>query len=337
MTVLEVDYVITGWRDHHSDGERINDQPLIPDVAGLDLNQMFLGYSQGIWRLRLGRQAIALDDQRFVGGNGFWQNEQTFDALRLQWRWRSASRLHYVYIANANRIYGEAADAEDFPAPPGRPAGFLGDHEHRSHLLHFEMNEWDAAQWQLYFYWIDNLDQPASSNHTLGTQYAYNLTLGPVKYAATLALAGQERPGVAGSPVPLYGLAELGAIRGAWRGVLRYEMLDSDARTTFATPLASGHDFQGWADVFVQTPDSGLQDASAELHWRGSPWEIDLRYHAFWEARSGGEHLGDEWDVEVEFKPTRRQILSLRYGDFQTDSAAYPDTRKIFLNYSYGF
>lgn len=330
-TLFEVDAVGSIWQDDHSDGERLNGQPLIPDVPGGDLNQALLSYKGRAWRLRLGRQEINLDDQRFIGGNGFWQNEQTFDALRLEWRWRSASRLHYAYIANANRIFGDAADKDG-----GRPAAFLGDHEHQSHLLHLELYEWDASRWQLFAYWIDNLDLPASSNHTLGGKYQYNAAGGRLKYEMALTLAAQERPELPGSPLPPFGVLELGALTGPWRGVLRYEYLGADDQVAFATPLASGHDFGGWADAFAAPPVTGIEDTSVQLHWRVSPWEFDLRLHGFWEAE-GGNRLGDEMDLELSFKPAHRQIVSLRCADFRTAIPAYTDTRKVFLNYSYGF
>ncbi len=332
-TFLELDYVATGWRDFHSDGARLNGQPLIPDVAGRDLNQAFLTYRGRGWRLHLGRQGIAFDDQRFIGGNGFWQNEQTFDAAHLDWRWLSASRIDYAYIANVNRIYGE-------DAPPANAAGtsravFGGDHEHHTHLLHLQLNEWDAMEWQIYAYAIDNLDLPSSSNRTFGSKYQYNFAAGPLKYEAVAALAVQERPELAGSPLPLYHLFEMAGLHGPWRGVLRYERMGSDEGTNFATPLASGHDFEGWADVFGAIPAVGLEEGAVQLHWRASPWEIDLRYLRFWEQQ-GGNRFGSEIDMEVEFKPTRRQRVAVRYADFNSASPLLSDTRKVFLDYSVG-
>lgn len=329
-TLLELDGVGSVWQDYHSDGERLSGQPLIQDVPGIDLNQALLSYDGRAWRMRLGRQAIHLDDQRFVGGNGFWQNEQTFDALRLERRLLSASRLHYAYVANVNRIFGEDA------VGAGQPQQFLGDHEHHTHLLHLELYEWDASRFQLYAYWIDNLDLPASSNNTLGGKFEQSATLGAIKYEVVIALAGQERPEIAASPEPWYGLLEMSALHGAWRGVLRYEVLGADHQVAFATPIASGHDFQGWADVFSQAPATGLEDASTQLHWRASPWELDLRYHGFWEA-GGGNFLGEEVDMELTFKPLRRQLFALRYADFKTQVPHYADTRKVFFTYSWNF
>lgn len=39
-----------------------------------------------------------------------------------------------------------------------------------------------------------------------------------------------------------------------------YEVLGTDNNLGFRTPLATAHAYNGWADVFLATPGSGLQD-----------------------------------------------------------------------------
>lgn len=327
-TLVQVDAVASLWQDDHSDGARLNGQPQIFDVPGVDLNQLLLSYRGRAWRMQVGRQRIELDDQRFVGGNGFWQNEQSFDALYFERRLFSASRLHYAYVANANRIFGEDADG------PEHPALLLGDHKHHSHLVHFELNEWDATRLELYAYWIDNLDLPASSNRTFGGKFRQKSILGPVKYEVVVALAGQTRPELAGDPVPWYGLLESSVVHGPWRGVVRYEVIGEDQQVAFVTPLTSAHDFHGWADIFSLPPASGLQDGSVRLQWRASPWEVELRRHGFWTA-DRGQYLGNELDLELSLKLKRHQLLTLRYADFHPQAPGYIATRRVFLNYSW--
>ena len=58
--------------------------PVIPDPENYELNRFQLtNTSLPGTTLTLGRQRIALDDQRFVGPVGWRQNEQTFDAFRV--------------------------------------------------------------------------------------------------------------------------------------------------------------------------------------------------------------------------------------------------------------
>ena len=58
--------------------------PVVADPEGYEINRFQLtNTSLPGTTLTLGRQRIALDDQRFVGPVGWRQNEQTFDAFRV--------------------------------------------------------------------------------------------------------------------------------------------------------------------------------------------------------------------------------------------------------------
>ena len=345
-TVLELDHVETFWQNHHSDGVNQNGEPLIPDVPGTELNQLFVNYEFERVQVRVGRQRIELDDQRFVGSNGYWQNDQTFDALSTEWQLFSASRLNYTYIANANRIFGDDAGAhlahEDvgyYSSDGERPAALQGDHEQHTHLLHLQANEWDNSRLIGYAYFIDNEDFPAVSNRTFGGKYKFMVTAGAFKYHGEIAAATQERTELSGSPRPPYGLLDLSMIHGPWRLVARHEILGADQGAGFVTPLASAHNFQGSADVFAATPEGGLEDTSLHINWRSSPWELDLRYHLFREY-SGSEPYGHEFDLDIEFKPASQHSILLRFADFHASTAyssTLPDRQKVYLDYSYNF
>ena len=58
---------------------------MVADPKGTELNQGYVQY-KGIDNvgLKLGRQRINLDNQRFIGGVGWRQQEQTFDAFRAE-------------------------------------------------------------------------------------------------------------------------------------------------------------------------------------------------------------------------------------------------------------
>ena len=129
--------------------------PVVADPDGSDLNQLYLQYEPSDeWRARIGRQRILLDDQRFVGGVGWRQNEQTYDALSLQYTGVEKMRLFYGYVANVNRIFGSEVPA--------------GDHDQETHLLNVnvELN----ADWSVvgYAYLVDNNDAAAFSTNTVG-------------------------------------------------------------------------------------------------------------------------------------------------------------------------
>src|SRR6185436_13070135 len=60
--------------------------PIVADPENIELNRIQVQY-KGLpgTVVTAGRQRINLDDQRFVGSVGWRQNEQTFDAVRVEW------------------------------------------------------------------------------------------------------------------------------------------------------------------------------------------------------------------------------------------------------------
>ncbi len=348
-SLVEVDHVATAWRSDHSNGVRFNDKPLVPDVPGTELNQLALRYRFRPGELTLGRQRVEWDDQRFVGSDSFWQQDQTFDALRLDYRLWMSSRLEYVYIGRAHRIYDGGRDRyppEDngYNASPEPAYGgyafphysYADHHGQNSHLARLEVNEWDYSRLVLYGLSIDNRDFPTASSHTLGARYELNYRVHPLRYRLLLESAAQENRTAEGHPQPHYYLAELGIGHGDLEWLARYEVLGADQGTALATPLGSSYLFQGFVGAFALTPDTGLEDTSVRLNWRRSPWELSLRYHRF-QAQHGGTDFGRELDLELQYKPAGDHTISVRFGDFRADSPYRPDRRRLYADYRYRF
>lgn len=343
-TFVELDHVETALDDDHSDGVRFNEQPVIPDTRGSDLNQMWLAATIGSLNVRLGRQVLEFDNQRFIGSVGFWQNEQSFDALHIKADWLSASSATYTYVDNANRIFGDDADPtldlDDaiYAATNGqRPAGRLGDHEQNTHLFRAEINEWDYSQWVTYAYFINNQDAPATSNDTLGSRYNFRYQRGGLKYRAEIEVARQERSTIAGKPRVNYSKLEAGIGVGSLDINVHSERMSTRNDVSFVTPLASLHEFHGWADKLNLAPREGLIDNSLSLKWRRSPWKFDVRYHFFSAAKDSLDY-GTELDIDIHFKPKKHHLFHLRYADFRADKDArqrFSDERRVFFSYSY--
>jgi len=343
-TQVEVDYIDTFLTNQHNDGVRFNGQPSIPDVPGTEVNQLFVEYQTAQWGGRLGRQLVTYDNQRFIGSNGFWQNDQTFDALTLSYQWLSASRLDYAYLVNANRIFGDDADSSlelsdaNYGTNNGqRPAGNLGDHEHKSHLIRAEINEWDFSQWVLYGYLIDNLDAPGQTNTTAGSLYTLKIKPNTFTYRIEVEAATQTRKEIATRPSPYYARLELGVGFNSIELSVQHEVLASDDQIAFTTPLGSLHEFNGWADKFTGAPAQGLDDDRLQLTWRHAPLKFDLRYHIF-SSHQGSSTFGTEIDIDIIYKPRKKHSLLLRYADFRNEDNSpidFGDTTRIMFSYSY--
>lgn len=305
-------------------GANRSQYPVVADPEGPDLNQLYFQYAPNDdWQTRIGRQRILLDDQRFVGGVGWRQNEQTYDSLSVQYTGFEKTRLFYSYVANANRIFGS-----DVPA---------GDNDQETHLLNAKvgLNEgWDVVG---YAYLIDNDDVPAFSTNTFGIRVNGGFELGDGRAAVLADIARQSDAGNA----PASFDADYFRLQGMWTldafslGI-GYESLGSDSGQGFRTPLATLHAFNGWADQFLGTPATGLDDFYLKAAYKFKPWSFQLVYHDF-SAESVSDDYGTEIDLSAGRGLGQRYKLLLKLAMFNADSTAYTDTTKAWLMLSAGF
>ena len=70
---------------HYNDGTNGRTQlPLVADPRNAELNRAQIRYAAKNFAITAGRQLVELADQRFVGSSNWRQNQQTFDAVRVQ-------------------------------------------------------------------------------------------------------------------------------------------------------------------------------------------------------------------------------------------------------------
>jgi hypothetical protein len=344
-TLLEVDGVKSFFNDDHSDGVNLNGKPLIPDVGGAEVNQALVSFNNGNLKINLGRQRINFDNQRFISGSGFWQNEQTFDALLSQIKISSNSSITYAYLANVNRIFGDRAGeyivipGSNF-APPEvreRPIAVLGNYKLNSHLGRLEWNEWDYSRWVVYYYAIDNKDEDVAilSTNTAGMSYEFNAKPNQLKYHLHLEAATQDRTEIIDSARLPYYAADASVNINAYEVGLGYELLSAKNKVAFITPLGALHEFQGWADQFIPAPITGVKDASINFVWRAAPFKIDTRYHTFLSYVDGSK-IGNEINIDFIYKPAKKHTLNLRLANFiSATQSDEKNIQKIYLSYSY--
>ncbi|MDA9839788.1 hypothetical protein N9B97_03240 [Porticoccaceae bacterium] len=105
--LMEVDNVtVIGDENYRTPTNGNVGYPIVADPDGTDFNQASLSYTTDDISATLGRQRILHGGQRFVGGVGFRQNEQTYDALTLSSKAADSVSVNYSYIWNVNRIFG---------------------------------------------------------------------------------------------------------------------------------------------------------------------------------------------------------------------------------------
>ncbi len=201
---------------------------VIADPEITDVNQAYIKYTNGDLKATAGRQRILHNNQRFVGGVGWRQNEQTYDGVRIEYALNDALSLDYSYIHNANRIFADDAKSD------------LGGDFHFINAA-YKVNK--AHKITAFAYILDFDTAAALSTSTYGA--LYNGKFDAVFVNASLATQSDNGDN-ANSFDANYINAEIGSKLGKVTVLGGYELLGSDNGVGFSTPFATLHKFQGW-------------------------------------------------------------------------------------------
>lgn len=260
--------------------------PVVADPEGPDLNQVFLQFAPDEdWRIRLGRQRILLDDERFVGGVGWRQNEQTYDGLSLRYDGWERTSVFYSYVANVATIFGSSVPA--------------GSNEQNTHLLNANIEL--SRDWRVigYAYLIDNDDVPSFSTNTFGIRAEGAVPVGGGRLALLGEAASQSDAGNAPADFDAdYLRAQVLWQDDSLSAGIGFESLGSDNGQGFRTPLATLHAFNGWADRFLSTPSAGLDDFYLRAGFDAGAWKLLGVWHDF-RAETGNTDFGRELDFSA--------------------------------------
>ena len=273
-------------------------KPVIGDPPVTDLDQAWIKYVYtNMFDIKAGRQALDLDNQRFVGEVDWRQNIQTFDALTAHAAPIDALDLTYSYLWDVHRVYGNVSGLSTTNQ----------DFHSDSHLINLDYSGWKYGRFVGYAYLLD-LKNGAGANNSAATYGGYFAGNAPVAEKLSLdyraEAASQENYGdstlrYSANYVNLEGGAkwEILAAGAGW------EDLGSGANTgkgggraAFRTPLATLHPFNGFAEMFLTGPSAGLRD----LYFYAQitlPEEIPVRviYHKF-DSDFGHGDYGQEVD-----------------------------------------
>jgi hypothetical protein len=270
----------------------------------------------------LGRQRIVHGSQRFVGGVAWRQNEQTYDAVRLDGFRFGEVAIDYSYIWQVNRIFGP----DDSPAQ-------LSTWDSDSHAVTASWAPADGHSLQGFTYLLDFDDARAASSRTVGINYAY--TRDALSLNASLATQSDYGDNPVGYEA-IYYLVEGGYQFDKFKLSAGYEVLGSDdGEAAFATPLATLHKFQGWSDKFLATPADGIEDAYAGVALPVGPVRIALSYHDF-TSNEGSTDYGSEIDLVGNWAWNEKFSVQLKYANYRADDYA-TDTQKFWTTLNYQF
>lgn len=312
--------------------------PLVADPENIELNRLQLQY-RGLAKtvVTLGRQRINIEDQRFVGSSGWRQNEQTFDAVRLEYGDPNGLKANLTYSWSVRTIWGvDGTGARQqaiggnsvfatigHPTPVGTLSGFA-----------FVVDQDEAA-----------VQGFRLSSQTYGLRLAGSRQISSqtkLNYALSYAIQSDHRHNPNDYRAE-YWLADVGLDYRSGRFGIGHERLGADEGaplTSFQTPLATLHKFQGWADKFLTTPPNGVRDwyGCAGYGWKKvaglDAINAAVIYHHFSSDRLD-IHYGNEWDALISARKGRWTATAKLAGYDADDFAS--DTRKFWLQLEWSY
>jgi hypothetical protein len=321
--------------------------PVVADPESYEFNRLQLtNTSLPGTTLTLGRQRIVLDDHRFVGNVGWRQNEQTFDALRVINKSLARLTVDVSYLNQVNRVFGPDSpqgryEGDGYLAnlayqlPFGKLTGF-------GYVLDFDpiavthFRGLTAAQ-------AAALDPIRASTETYGLRFAGERPMSKFKLGYLAAYATQQEYGSNPFVFDLdYYLAELTGTYRQFSLSIGQEVLEGNGTFGFATPLATLHRFNGWADKFLATPANGIDDRYASFGYvmKGvamlDTFSATIGYHDY-ESERLALDLGAEVNVQLQAK-YQRFLGTIKYADYDATTAtpvAYQDTVKYWVMVDY--
>ncbi len=303
-------------------GNGVSGPPVVADPAGTDINQVMLRYRGHNTDLRVGRQEINIDDQRFVGTVGWRQHHQTFSAVNVENGSIGRVKLRYVFINSVYRIFGDKVDTA-------------------SNFLHGSLDAGKAGTLNVYAYLLNYTEAEFArlSTNSFGLEFAGALAIDngvtalyEVEYARQTDAADNPNDVEANYAHLMggFGFEQWVTARVGW------ELLGgSEQDGQFSTPLATLHKFNGWADKFLNTPTNGLEDFYVQLTGNVADIGWLASFHSF-SAASGSATYGSELDWQLTYSSSWKQTFAFKGSYYSADTFS-SDTLKIWLWTNYTF
>lgn len=283
---------------------------IILDPTLTRLNQAWIDYSFSKSNLKAGKQRIIMDN-RFLGNVGWRQTEQVYNGFSAKIKEFDTVSFDYAYIAE-----------QDNPLGLQIPMA--------THALKADIKAIPGATLTGYGYLVDTLDSTADSK-TLGARIKGSAALSEgvdLTYFAEYA----DQTEYADAPSNTGGDYYHFKLGGKFSGVsatIAQEKLGGDGTSSFQTPLATLHLYNGWADKFLATPAKGLVDTYATIGTKVSGIKLAAAYHDF-KSDKGGDNYGSEVNLLAAKKFGKNYLVGIKYADYSADTFA-TDTSKLWV------
>jgi len=306
---------LTADEEYNSKTNGNSGYSVIADPTNTILNRAYLDYT-GIadTTLRYGQQRIIYDNARFIGNVGWRQTEQTYTAFRVTNKSLSDTSLDYAYLSNRYKITTAIENIT-------------------GHLLNAGYSGLGVGKLTGYAYLLEFPDAAATSSKTLGVRFN-GATKGDIKFVYTAEYANQSeyKDGSSVIDAPYYRLIGGIGMSGITASV-GYEVLGSNnGNYGFATPLATLHGQNGWADQFLGTPDVGLVDTTLKVAGKLAGVKLVGVYHDY-SSDEGSIDYGSELDLLAARKFGKNYSVGLKFASYKAGDAVTGkvDTDKLWI------
>jgi len=301
--------------------------PLVGDPDTTDLNLLYADY-RGLadTRIRIGRQAIKLGNERFVGDADVRQMPQVFDAISVRNRSLPKTELFAAQAWHVRTYFGNRFQS-------------------RTTLLNARTQIAPGLNMGAYAY-LQNQPQinvitllGDNSNRIVGARLEGNLEAPAAVRWYYTAEAARQRPFANGDRLiraEYYRLAA-GPSWGIFSAQVDYERLGSNrGKYGFQMPL-SYNTSQGWAYEFLNTPMQGLRDLNLSVAAALGRWKLWLKRHRF-SAAYGGNSLGREWDFAVAYRFSAALSIRGVFGRFRSEGGFFrPHAQRYYVTMQYDY
>ncbi len=316
--------------------------PIVADPENAEFNRLQIQYT-GLPKtvITAGRQRINLDDQRFVGSVGWRQNEQTFDAARVEWTGVKGVKADITYAWSARTIWGR----DGFGA---RQQAISGDNVFGN--IGYKGKTFGVTG----FAYLVDQDEAAvqafrNSSQTFGVRANAMVPIGKAEIGLIASYARQsDYNNNPNNYAADYIMAEAVADVAGFKLTAGYEVLGADngaALTSFQTPLATLHKFNGTADKFLTTPPNGLRDLYLGAGYAPKVKALPglnaaITWHRY-ESDRLSQNYGTEWNAQIGWKIGKKVGFLAKFADYQrkgaADFAGDADTRKFWAQFDFAF
>jgi len=316
---------VDAWIDEYNDGSGNKDgYATILDPELTTLTQGFLQYDRDYYSVKLGDQLIMLDDHRFFGNVGWRQTPQSFSALTTEIRPNDKTT---IFLGFGNKRYTILGEEQDYRNGLG--------------LININYKPNDKTSVSPFVYMIQD------------THDTYGITAKgwlPIdehsKVGALVTYATQGEASLGDNPTDID--ADFLRVKAYYKkkGLKLFVETtqygaDTTNDTSFTTPFATLHKFDGWADQFVGIASSGAEDGlnSTKIGTSYKTKHLGKLYLAYllYESNEGGNDYGNEINISHGYHLTKHTHILSKVALYNASDDYGSDTSKYIVQLTQNF